>query len=601
MTAPTTDEPTTDEQATGEQATPARALPTSVLRQVGYAVILTAFAFAQSSGQMVADTKFDLVTGPRRFLAGALKMWDPSAAFGQLQNQAYGYAWPMGPFFVVGDLVRLPPWVVQRSWWALLLCLAFFGILRLARKLDLGTPGTQVLAAFAFVLTPRITTLLGGVSVEIWPMALAPWVLLPLVHASERGSVRRAAALSALVVATCGGVNAIAVVAVLPLGVIFILSRARGPRRWRLLAWWTLFTTLATAWWWLPLLLLGRYSVPFLDYIENATITTVPTDMARTLVGESDWVAYFAGIDFQAGQRLVSTPFLMLDAAVVVALGLVGIALRDNPERRFLTLGLLTGLVLVGFGYAGDLSGFFAADRAEALDGVLAPLRNLHKFDVVLRIPLVLGLAHAMAVLPKLLHSPESPGGTRAAILAVRAMAVLALVALALPWAQDRIAPRGGVDAVPGYWYRVASYLAETDDGTVALELPPSSFGVYTWGNTHDDVLQGLAESPWAVRNVIPLAQPGNVQFLDAVTRTVESGKPSRTLAPYLAANGVGKLVVRNDLDRFQTGAPDPAYVRSVLSQSDGIKLVRSSARRSVRRPMSSTARTRSGSSPATA
>ena len=34
--------------------------------------------------------------------------------------------------------------------------------------------------------------------------------------------------------------------------------------------------------------------------------------------------------------------------------------------------------------------------------------------------------------------------------------------------------------------------------------------------------------------------------------------------------------MVRNDLDRFQTGAPDPAYVRSVLSQSDGIKLVRS-------------------------
>jgi arabinofuranan 3-O-arabinosyltransferase len=576
MSTSTTDERATDQQAADEPPTPTRALPTSVLRQAGYAVILTAFAFAQSSGQMVADTKFDLVTGPRRFLMSGLRLWDPSAAFGQLQNQAYGYAWPMGPFFVVGELVRLPPWVVQRLWWALLLCVGFFGILRLARKLGLGTPGTQVLAAFAFVLTPRITTLLGGVSVEVWPMALAPWVLLPLVHASARGSVRRAAALSALAVATCGGVNAIAVAAVLPLGVIFILTRAPGPRRWRLLAWWTLFTTLATAWWWLPLLLLGRYSVPFLDYIENATITTVPTDMARTLVGESDWVAYFAGIDFQAGQRLVSTPFLMLDAAVVVALGLVGLALRDNPERRFLTLGLLTGLALVGFGYAGDLSGFFAADRAEALDGALAPLRNLHKFDVVLRIPLVLGLAHAMAVLPKLLRSPESPGGTRAAILAVRAMAVLALVALALPWAQDRIAPRQGVDAVPGYWHRVASYLAETDDGTVALEVPSSSFGVYTWGNTHDDVLQGLAESPWAVRNVIPLAQPGNVEFLDAVTRTIESGRPSRTLAPYLAANGVGRLVVRNDLDRFQTGAPDPAYVRSVLSQSDGIRLVRS-------------------------
>src|SRR4029079_9395610 len=216
-----------------------------------------------------------------------------------------------------------------------------------ARKLDLGSPATQVLAAFAFVLTPRITTLLGGTSVEIWPMALAPWVLLPLGHAAEKGSLRRAAALSALVVATCGGVNAIAVAAVRPLGVVFTLTRAPGRRRWRLLGWWTLFTMLATAWWWLPLMLLGRYSVPFLDYIENATITTVPTDLARTLVGESDWVAYFAGIDFQAGHQLVSTPFLMLDAAVVVALGLVGIALRDNPERRFLTLSLLVGLVLV--------------------------------------------------------------------------------------------------------------------------------------------------------------------------------------------------------------------------------------------------------------
>jgi arabinofuranan 3-O-arabinosyltransferase len=371
-------------------------------------------------------------------------------------------------------------------------------------------------------------------------------------------------------------VNAIAVAAVLPLGVVFLVTRARGPRRWRLLGWWTLFTALATAWWWIPLLLLGRYSVPFLDYIENSTITTIPTDMARTLVGESDWVAYFAGIDYQAGQQLVSTPFLMLNAAVVVALGLVGVGLRGNPERRFLTLALLTGLALVGFGYSGDLAGFFAADRSELLDGALAPLRNLHKFDVVLRIPLVLGLAHAMAALPKLLRSPESPGVSRASVLAVRAMAVLALVSLALPWAQDRIAPRQGVDAVPAYWYKAAAYLDAHDDGSVALEVPGSAFGVYTWGNTHDDVLQGLADSPWAVRNVIPLAQPGNVEFLDAVTRTIESGQPSRTLAAYLASNGVGTLVVRNDLDRFQTGAPDPAYVRSVLQQSDGFELVRS-------------------------
>ncbi len=547
-------------------------LATSRLRMFGYAAIITALSFSQSAGRMVADTKFDLLTNPLKFLAGGLRLWDPIAAFGQIQNQAYGYLWPMGPFFLLGDLVHLPAWVTQRLWWSLLLCLAFFGVVKLAQKLVIGSPLTQVLAGFAFVLTPRITTLLGGTSVEIWPMALAPWVLIPLVVGAERGSVRRAAALSALAVACCGGVNAIAVAATLPLGVIWILTRARGPRKWRLLGWWTLFTGLATLWWSLPLLILGRYSPPFLDYIENATITSIPTGLARTVVGTSDWVAYFAGVDYTAGQQLVTTPFLVLDAAAIAALGLVGVCLRGNPHQRFLTLGVLTGVALIGFGYSGDVAGFLAADRTAWLDQSLAPLRNLHKFDVVLRIPLVLGLAHLFAVLPSLIKGK----GARAGLTVVRVATVLALCSLALPWAQDHIAPREGVLAVPDYWDGVADYLEETDDGNVALEVPASAFGVYTWGNTHDDVLQGLARTPWAVRNVIPLAQPGNVVFLDAVTRYLESGHPSPDFARFLADNGVGRLVVRNDLDRFETGAPDPSYVAGLLANAQGITLARS-------------------------
>ena len=551
---------------------PRTGLATSRLRMWGYAAILTAMAFSQSAGRMVADTKFDLLTNPLKFLSNGLRLWDPSAAFGQVQNQAYGYAWPMGPFFLLGDLLNLPPWVIQRLWWALLLCVAFFGVVRLAQRLALGSPITQVLAGFAFVLTPRITTLIGGASVEIWPMAVAPWVLIPLVAGSERGSVRRAAAWSALAVACCGGVNAIAVAAVLPLGVIWILTRAAGPRKWPLLGWWVLFTGLSTLWWTAPLLFVGRYSVPFLDYIENATITTVPTDLARSLLGQSDWVAYFAGIDFPAGQELVTTQFLMLDAAAIAAFGLVGIALRSNPHQRFLTWGVLTGLTLVGFGYSADLAGFFAADRTAWLDGSLAAVRNLHKFDIVLRVPLVLGVAHVLSVLPGLARDRASTWGVRF----LQAAALLAVVAMVLPWTQDRMAPREGIVAVPDYWYDVAHYLHEHDDGTVSLEIPASAFGVYDWGNVHDDVLQGLADSPWAVRNVIPLAQPGNVAFLDAITRSIESGHPSATLGPFLAENGVGKLVVRNDLDRFQTGAPDPAYIRSVLTQSAGITLAES-------------------------
>lgn len=544
---------------------------TSPLRLAGYAAILVALCFVQSPRLMVADTKFDLLTEPWRFLRRGLELWDPLAAFGQVPDQAYGYAWPMGPFFGLGELAQLPPWVVQRLWWALLLCVAFFGILRLTTRLGLGTDLTRVLAAFLYVLTPRITTLVGVVSVEVWPMALAPWVLLPLVKGSREGSVRRAAAASALVVATCGGVNAVAVAAVLPLGVLWLLTRERGPRRWRLLAWWTGLTVLATAWWSGPLVLMGHYSAPFLDYIENATITTVPTDLTRTLLGVSDWVAYFGGVDFDAGRHIVGTPFLLVDAGLVAALGLVGIAMRDNPHRRFLTWGLLAGLALVGFGYSRDLAGFFSETRMQSLDHALAALRNLHKFDVVLRIPLILGMAHALARMPALIRGRAAG----LAGLSFRVTTALAVLGLLTPWLLHVVPAQDGVKGVPRYWADVAHYLAQHDDGSVALELPASSFGVYGWGNVHDDVLQGLARSPWAVRNVVPLAQPGNVVFLDAVTKAVELGRPSPELAAFLAANNVGRIVVRNDLDRVVTGAPDPAYVRSVLAASPGIRLER--------------------------
>ena len=149
---------------------------------------------AQSPGLLVSDTKFDLVADPAGSSRAPLHLWDPQGAFGQLQNQAYGYLWPMGPFFLLGSWLDLPGWAVQRLWVALVLCVAFPGAATVARALGVRSDLACLLAGFAYALSPRMLTTLGPISIEAWPSAVAPWVLLPLIIGSQRGSARRAAA-----------------------------------------------------------------------------------------------------------------------------------------------------------------------------------------------------------------------------------------------------------------------------------------------------------------------------------------------------------------------------------------------------------------------
>src|SRR5215475_9131896 len=181
MTA--TAEPRTE--PVGSAGRPARSPdpPTAVwnLRLTAVCVALMLFALAQNAGAVAADTKLDLVVAPVGMLQRALHLWDPLGYFGQLQNQGYGYLFPMGPFFLVGHLLALPVWVLQRLWQGALLVTAFLGVVRVARRLGIGTPASQIIAGLAYALSPRMMAVLGVISSEALPMAVAPWVLLPLL------------------------------------------------------------------------------------------------------------------------------------------------------------------------------------------------------------------------------------------------------------------------------------------------------------------------------------------------------------------------------------------------------------------------------------
>ncbi len=238
---------------------------------------------------------------------------------------------------------------------------------------------------------------------------------------------------------------------------------------------------------------------------------------------------------------------------------------------------------MVTAGHLGSVQGLAAVGLRGALDGALAPLRNVHKFDPVLRLPLVLGLAFvvdAFAGRRPPTPATEDPGSAtltagllRGNQVAMVALSVLVVLGAALPALSGRLTPGGATLGVPDYWRATARWLgAHGEDGT-ALLAPGSAFGEYVWGAPHDEPLQSLATSRWAVRNAIPLAPPGDIRMLDAVETRFTQGRGSRGLAAYLHRAGVGYVVVRNDLSRGDD-VPDPVVVHQALGASPGLTRV---------------------------
>ncbi|MEU7901448.1 alpha-(1-_3)-arabinofuranosyltransferase [Actinoplanes sp. NPDC049118] len=551
------------------------------LRLVAVCLGLTALAFLQDPGLMAIDTKVDLVVDPAGWLSRALHVWDPTGTFGQLQNQAYGYIWPMGSIFLAGKLLTIPAWAIQRLWWALLMTVAFTGVVKLAEKLGIGTPWARIIAGVAFALSPRLLTELGPISVEAWPSALAPWVLVPLIGLRDGAPIRRAVTRSALVVACAGGVNATAVLAVVPLAAIWLLGLHPARLRLRALLAWGFAVGCATAWWVVPLLVLGRYSPPFLDYIETAAVTTGPTDMVSVLRGASHWHAYLGGAfgpPWTAGWRLATEQPLIVATLVVAGLGLAGLARRGMPHRWFLITGLLAGLALVGLGHVGAVGGLLAESQQAFLDQAGAPLRNVHKFDVVLRLPLILGLAHLLGLA---LRAAATAGGSdearrnaRVRAGVVTGVALTAMTAVAAPALAGGLAAQGSFHSVPGYWRQASTWLDRHLEQEHVLVVPASRFPRYLWGNPSDEITQPLLDSRWGVRSSIPLTPPATIRLLDAIDGVLSTGSGAPGLADLLSRSGVRYLLLRSDLDYGRSGATQPMIVRQGLARSPGLSPV---------------------------
>lgn len=533
-------------------------------------VVVWAVAWSVTPGRIAEDTKNDLYVDPWGFLGRSLHLWDPQVTWGGLSNQGYGYLFPMGPFFAIGSEVA-PVWVVQRLWWTVLLTAGFLGGLGLLRSLGIGTPRTRVVGALAYVLAPRVVSSVAGLSAEIQPQLLAPLVLWPLVSASRgRLPVRSAASLSGVAALCCGGVNATATLcALLPAG-LWLVTR-QGWWRSRLTWSWAAAVVAATAWWLGPLLVMSRYAPPFLDWIESARAVMRPVGMLDVVRGTTHWLGHVVtpgGAWWPAGFELVSNRSLVVLTSMVAALGLAGLALAGIPERRWLWTSLVLGGILLTVGHSGPLSSPLVGVAQEALDGPLAPLRNIHKVDLLVRLPLALGLTHVLGLM----------SGWRPRVAWWRpvtlGVAVLTVVGAAAPAFTGAIAVRGSFERMPQHWVDAGRWLDEHRDEGQALVVPAANFGEYWWGRTIDEPLRPLTSAAYAVRDAVPLAPAGTIRLLDEIERRLQTGRALGGGAEVLSLAGVRHLVVRNDLATTESGQPPVAFARSAVRATEGVALV---------------------------
>jgi arabinofuranan 3-O-arabinosyltransferase len=566
----------------------------------GICLLLVLLPFITAPGQIIADTKLNLAISPAGFLARALTLWDPQQ-FGGLQNQAVGYLFPMGPFFALGKLAAVPAWITQRLWIALLLIAAFTGAQRLAARFGIGVPWTRALAGLAYALSPIALSMLGATSAEFLPMAMLPWILLPLAGA-VRGQVSpaRAAARSAVAVGLCSGINAASTIAVLVPALIYVLVSARtpaaqGPRsspsRWRLLAWWAPASLLATCWWSVPLVLLARYGVSFLPYTESAAVTTSATSLSNVLRGTSDWISYLDVTGqpwWPLGFRIATGWLPTLLTGLIAAAGLTGLIVRvpvsgaggaegqegllapARPavriaERRFLLLSVIAGVVIIGTGHVSSLGNPLAGPLDSLINGAASPFRNLWKFDPMVRLPVALGLAHLLAA-----RRPER-GLSRALGRALFAAAGLAIAGVAGLAYLSGLAEPGSFGAIPSYWTQAAGWINTHAGNQAVLVEPGAAFGQYLWGSPLDDVLSPLTSADYVRRDLSDIGSAGNERLLETIDQRLSAGDGSAGLTDLLARMGVKYVVVRNDLDRSALNGAWPARIHQAIAESPGI------------------------------
>jgi arabinofuranan 3-O-arabinosyltransferase len=569
---------------------PVRAGRRRRLRQrLGLPAALAAGAFLlallQRPGELAADTKIDLHVDPIGFLGDVASIWSSSGGLGQVQAGQYaGYLFPMGPFFALGDLVGLAPWLVHRLWLGALLSFAAWGTVRLLdATLDRPRGVPHLVAGAVVLLNPYVVVFLDRTSVTLLGYAALPWLLLTVVRAvDEPRGWRWPAAFALVLAATGGGVNA-AVTAWLLLGPLLLVVYEVLLRHatWRQVAGigarTALLSLLASAWWIVPVAEHAAHGLNFLPFTETVGAIWGTSSMSESFRLLGYWIVYLGtgyGSAFlpymDTGATLLFSPGVVLATLLLPALAVGGFAwTRRWAYGPFFLALVLLGLLVTSAGFPEG------APLRRVLTGVYNAVDPVQFMRTTYKAgPLVaLGLACLLGVAAA--EFARRMEGRMVAQLGGGVVLTAVLVGAAWPAIQGRaVDDQISFDRIPAAWERAGSDLdRELRPGTRALVLPGQAFPFYRWGTTQDPVLPALTDRPVAVRGAVPFADLRAADLLIAIDSLVQQRRllPGQ-LPPLLDLVGAGAVIVGSDDDPRRSGSIAPGAAARLIETQPGFR-----------------------------
>ena len=524
-------------------------------------------------GWVSADTKTYLYLDPSKLLSRAWSMWDPSIGLGTVTHQNIGYLWPMGPFYWALDKIGVPDWAAQRLWWGSIIFLAGAGVAYLLRTLGWTGPGV-VAATFGYALTPYLLTVVARLSTLLLPFCALPWLIALAIRASRTRGWRYPA-LFALVVVTCGSVNATALLLV---GVAPVLWLAHAVWVAKEISFRTavrtclrlgVLTVPVSAWWIAGLSVQGTNGIEILRYTETAKTVAEVSVSHEVLRGLGYWFFY-------GGDRLgpwiepsvIYTQFLplLLFTYLVPIAGLFGGVVARWRHRAYFVMLLAVGVALaVGAFPWSDGSPFSRGVKEFVLSDVGLSMRSLPR-----AVPLV---ALSMAVLAGAGVTSLARRWPRTGRPLTVGVVLVALLALPPLWTGDFVpANLRRPEEVPAYWKEAAAHLDAQGSDTRVLVVPGSDFASYRWGNTVDPILPGLMDRPSVQRELIPYGSAPSANLLNAFDlklqeRTADPG----SIAPLARLMRAGDVLVQSDLQYERYNTPRPRNFWDFVSHAAGL------------------------------